>query len=66
MKRYLYLELETDAPIMVFAKRRPSRLTIPIRGTWIVKEWFKGKWNMPCCPEITWGTLMTLKFVGKV
>ena len=66
MKRYLYLELETDAPIIVFAWRRQSQLTVPESGAWVLKEWDGKKWQMPCYPEVTWGVLKKLKYVGRI
>ena len=65
MKKFLYLAPENDAPVIVNAKHRPSEKNIPTRGTWVLREWYEGKWTMPCFPEITWGRLKYLKFVGK-
>ena len=66
MKRYLYLEPKIEAPIIILAKRKPSLSTVPKSGTWLVKEWYRSQWVMPCSPEITWYTLQTLKFIGQV
>lgn len=82
MSMFLYLEPKTFAPLMIKAKVRPSEKTIPERGTWVVQEWTKcyscdydkegtyirkcANWNIPCFPEITWGTLKKLIFIGKV
>lgn len=67
MNRYLYIENVTEAPVIIFAKHRPSLKNIPSRGTWVLKEWFEDKWVMPCFPEITYGRILKdLKFIGRI
>lgn len=66
MKKYLYVGPIDLAPLMVLAKRRPSEKTIPRSGTWVVREWHDKEWLMPCFPEITWGTLKKMLFVGQI
>jgi len=67
MKKFLYTEPKTDAPIIVFAKYKPSQRTMPWpSGTWIVKEWDGKKWQTPCFPEIIWPMLKTLNYVGRI
>lgn len=37
------------------------------RGIWIVLEWSKEDgWHMPSFPEITWGRLKRLEYLGSV
>lgn len=66
VKMFLYVTPEKYCPVLVFANHRPSKNNIPRSGTWIVKEWIENQWGMPCFPEITWGMLKTLQFVGEV
>lgn len=51
--------------IRIRGKRKPSIKSMPTRGTWVVQEIYEDKWQMPCFPEITWGTLSKLYFNGK-
>ncbi len=67
--------------IRIRSKRKPAATTIPRRGTWVLQEFdlmakpeislspgsinYAGKWVMPGFPEITWGRLSRLKFLGK-
>ena len=53
-KKYLYIGPKTNVLIIIFAKRRPSPFTMPKSGTWVVREWHDGEWQMPCFPEIIW------------
>jgi hypothetical protein len=39
---------------------------MPKRGTLVVRELVNGKWEMPCFPEITWGVLKDLQFLGSI
>jgi hypothetical protein len=76
--KYIYLVPGTLTPLMITAKSRPSEKSIPKCGSWIVREWYRNnngiaettkeesKWDIPCFPEITWGMVKTLIFVGKV
>lgn len=73
--KYIYLEPKAKAPIMVYAKKKPSFKNIPRSGAWVVREWhtpsltvdgFEGGWVMLCFPEITWHYLKTFTFIGKV
>ena len=65
MNQYFYL-CEDEMIIRIKAKRRPSKYTIPKSSTWVVNEFCGRKWQMPCYPEITWGRLKELKFIGKI
>jgi hypothetical protein len=49
--------------IKIRSYRRPSEKSA--RGIWVVREFTDGKWQMPCCPEITWGTLKKLIYLGS-
>lgn len=62
MREYFYHD-ENLIPIKIRASRKPSKETIPRRGTWIVKEASDGEWVMPCFPEITWGVLKTVTYL---
>lgn len=64
MKYYHYAADNTV--IRVKASRRPSEKTKPKSGTWIVHERNNCNWEMPCFPEITWGILKTLEYIGCI
>ncbi len=67
MRQFLYLEQKTHAPVIVFAKKKPSEKTIPRNGAWVLTEWTGKKWSLPCFAQITWGTLKKqLTFIGEV
>lgn len=69
-KWFVYAD-RNGGKIRIKAKRKPGPRTIPLRGVWIVQEWATNpttgecKWQMPCFPEITWGTLSRLTFVRR-
>lgn len=56
---------DANGVIRIRAGRRPSEHTKPKRGTWVVRELGERGWQMPVAPEITWGTLKTLEYVGS-
>lgn len=62
MKYYHYLF--DDTVIRVKASRRPG--PDYKRGSWVVQERAAGSWVMPGFPEITWGTLAKLEYLGAV
>ena len=64
--RYIYLKDVTNAPIMLYSSYKPSERNIPAHRTWPIREWDGKHWVMPCFPEITYGTIKKLKFIGKV
>jgi hypothetical protein len=64
-KYYHYLALD-GVVIRVKEKRRPSEKTIPINGTWVLREYAGGTWTMPCFPEVTFGMLKSLNYLGCV
>jgi hypothetical protein len=51
--------------IRIRSRYRPSMARLG-RGTWVVRELANGEWIMPACPEITWGTLKSLEYLGSV
>lgn len=53
-----------DGFIRIKAKRKPSLITMPKSGTWVVNEWNGERWTMPCFPEIIWETLNKLNYIG--
>lgn len=69
MKEYLYCDDVSGIFIKIFAKRKPSRETIPytIVG-WSLREWNDKKkvWDMPCFPLITWGRLKKMTYIGEL
>ena len=69
MDTYYYL-CEDEGIIRIKAKRKPAAKTIPKSSTWVVREYANssnsGKWIMPCYPEITWGRLSKLRYIGVV
>lgn len=65
LKRFVYLDNEGNgSAISIVSKRKPSINTEPRSGTWVVSEWVKGEWQMPCFPEITLRRLSKMIFVG--
>lgn len=54
------------ADIRIKGRRKPNITTIPFGGTWVVRELTEGKWVMPVFPEITWGRLSKMRFIGKL
>lgn len=62
LKTYHYLHPDGGV-IAVRAYFRPSEKKK--RRVWVVREFTEGKWQMPCCPEITWGTLKKLTYLGS-
>ena len=63
-KNYHYLDPENGGVIVIRAYSRPSEKKK--RRVWVVREFTDGKWQMPCFPEITWGTLKKLQYLGSV
>ncbi len=61
MRRYIYL-CESGV-ISILAKRKPSLKSEPRSGTWVVREWKDGEWEMPCFPEITWRLLSRCQYL---
>ena len=62
LNNYYYLDSK-QLPLRVRARVRPSEKHR--RGLWIVQEFSDGKWTMPCFPEIHWGILKKLTYIGK-
>lgn len=72
MRAFHYLEPEGSIVIRIISGRKPGPKTKPRRGTWVVRELIpdmpgstKGKWRLPCFPEIAWGTLSKLEYLGS-
>ena len=66
-KDFLYIEKNTKAPLIIWAKHKPSAKNIPKTGTWLIKEWTNNSWSMPCCPEITLNIINDkLKYIGEI
>ena len=65
MKHYYYVT-ERDNVIMIAAKKKPSIKSMPRSGTWVVKEFHDGGWHIPCFPEIVWGTVKKLRYIGSL
>lgn len=65
MKNYHYLTNKKGMLIRIRAKRRPSVYTMPKSCTWVVYEYIKGEWVMPCFPEIVWETLKKFEYLGS-
>lgn len=74
MRKFLYIDSKNrDCPVLISAKRKPSEKNIPRSGAWVVREWYSrsteidcyGR-DIPCFPEITWGRLKELTFVGEL
>lgn len=65
MRMHYYLS-EGAHVIRIRAAKKPSVKNIPKRGTWIVNEYNGIEWRLPCFPEITWGTIKTLQYIGSL
>jgi len=69
MNKYLY-SCREDGKLLflqVIANKRPSEKNIPRRrGAWSLREYSDGQFRMPCFPEITWGTLKKMNYIGKL
>jgi hypothetical protein len=66
--RYYYYYLTPEGAVirLKVARGKPSKATIPEGGTWFpVYEWNGKQWVVACFPEITWGTLSKLEYIGK-
>lgn len=65
MNHYYYI-MPDDQVIRISANRKPGPNTIPKRTTWVVYEYWKGKWHMSPFPEITLGQILKLQYIGCV
>jgi hypothetical protein len=68
MKHYYYLDDE-DNVFRITAKRKPGAKTQPYSGTWVVRYKVPNeykRWCITCFPEITWGTLQKLTYIGSL
>lgn len=71
MKNYMFYYRVPDSAnfIRIVGKRKPSLSTRPRSGTWVVRELENRDgvfgFTMPCFPEITWGRLKELIYIGK-
>jgi len=68
MKESWYVYRSGQTRIRIRSKRKPGANTIPKRGTWIVQEQNPKnplQWEGPCFPEITWGMLKKMVFLGR-
>ncbi len=66
MNAYLYMD--GKVLVRVWANKRPSEWTIPKRGTWVGNIWNvkKNEFEMPCFPEIPWGILKKMAYLGRL
>lgn len=58
---YYYYFLEGQGMIRIRAKRKP----FPRPKPYACQEWFEDKWQMPCFPEIGFGKLKTMTYIGS-
>ncbi len=67
---FFYEEIPTGAVVRVASRRKPSRSTIPVRGTWPIAEWCEnglgGAMMYRQIGEVTLGTLNKLRYVGAL
>lgn len=61
MERWYYYYKEGKGMIRIRAKRKPFNSP----KTWVVREWFENKWQMPCFPEIGYTKLKTFNYIGS-
>jgi len=66
LKCFLYQTNKKETLLLIKTKKRPSAETIPQSGAWVVREYINGEWQMPCFPEIVWGTLRKFKYIGEL
>lgn len=63
--RYFHYS-DGEGVIRIRHSRKPPQ-NQPWSGTWVVRELSKElKWEMPPFPEITWGTLSKMVYLGSV
>lgn len=63
---YLSINGSITRVVRIKSKRRPSVKSIPKSGTWHpVQELVAGSWQMASYPEITWGAVKKLTYLGK-
>lgn len=61
-----YADASGSGIVRIKSWRRPSISSKPPRGgTWVVEELKEGQWIMPPLPEVTWGTLKKLIYIGS-
>lgn len=68
MKFYYFLDTDHSI-IRIKYKRKPSEKSIPRSGAWIVYEYhpeYKDRWCMAPFPEITWGILKRMQYIGSL
>lgn len=66
MKWFYYLD-ELECPIRIKAPQKPRLNRMPRSGTLIVHEFNSEskQWSIGCFPEVTWGVLKDLRYIGK-
>lgn len=65
MRTYYYTDNKNV--IKLNAKRKPSYKTMPIGGTWVIREFTnKHGWEMPCFAEVTIERLNKMQYIGSV
>lgn len=65
-RKFIYIVPKTQKLILIKAKFRPSIKNVPCSGTWVVWEWYKDDWGLPCFPEIIWERLKRMIFIGEL
>jgi len=58
-----YINCGKPGLIRIQERKQPSEKNK--KGIWIVEEFYKGKFQMPCFPEITWETLRKFIYCGE-
>jgi len=60
MNYYYYIK-EGSGLIRIKGSRKPVKRSLP----YIVQEFYKNTWQMPCFPEISFSNLKTFTYIGK-
>lgn len=66
MRRDYYYLASGERVIRISADKKPNASNRSTNGTWVVKEFDGVSWRIPTFPEITWGTLSKLTYIGSI
>lgn len=57
-----YYYMDENSVIRIRAKRKPVKRSRP----YALREFTGRAWEMPCFPEISWGRLSKMNYIGSV
>lgn len=64
MKKCYYYLADGKHPIRVYAKYKPSLHQAQKGMTWSLREYDGTNWIMPVIPEVTYGALSKMTYIG--